>query len=179
MLERAQNKILHTILGVATHTATCGILTLLGMLSIKSIIMYKHLTFLLSLIHLTSDATPRGVLLSRMVNPNYFFTVQVETLNSRNLPSIDELVCDPPSKLAWKSHLKSLLLLERENVINSNMSTLADLSALASNAKLGRPLPVLSFCKGNLALARKSNFRIRLILRCSELNVHTCNCFCT
>ena len=39
-----------TVIGSRSHAATSGILAFMGTLSIKSLLIYKHLTFLLSII---------------------------------------------------------------------------------------------------------------------------------
>jgi hypothetical protein len=178
ILERAQLTILRIILGVPTRTSTIAIHAILGTLSIKYLIYYRQLLLLHSILSLPPSSTQRRLLLSRLhtANKRSFITNVQEILTELDLPDVVLLSQQLPSKRSWKCLIKTLLFgnladdFETQQACSVSLKRAAHLS---NNIILGKMAPFLLFSKGDVSLSRLLNFRIRLLLGCSCLNVDT------
>ena len=175
MLERSQLSVFRVILGIPTRAPTLGIHSMLGTLPVKYQVYKKHLVFLHSLLSLPDSATPKVVFMARLeANPSRGFVPNIlSILHTLSLPSVSDLLSALPSKLAWKAHVKATLYLEvSSELLTSTKHSLSNAKHLADNI-MGRPIRVLTCTRGNVSLARLSNFRIRLLLNCPGLNKDT------
>ena len=177
MMERSQLKILRTILGCPVHSPSKGIHLLLGTLPVKYLLDLRHLMFTRSLLALPSSATARKIFMFRSRSIELFnlsiSSMLIGTLDRYNLPSVNELDEEPPSKLAWKALTKALVHEAfRDSCTINPGPTLQHILQLPL-LKYGRPSQLLSFCSKSLSLARLSNLRIRLLLHATSLRAHT------
>ncbi len=96
-------------------------------------------------------------------------------LQELDLPSIDELLFDLPSKYSWQAHIKSIL----HNLLNSrliesavSMSSLSEVALIPFKGD-ARPHPLVSLFRDDISLSRHLNKRLRLLLHCPGLNKDT------
>ena len=175
MMERSQSRILRTILGLPIHVRIDGMHVLLGTIPIRLVAAMKQLTFIRNTLALPVQATPRKILLSRASSrccpSGSIVNSYINLLDSLCLPSISSLSSDTPSKLAWKALVKTVIHESfRDEVTNSVLYA----DSLFSG-KYGHLSPILHEFSHNLALARLSSLRIRLLMKASSLNAHTSN----
>ena len=104
MFERAHRKILRTIQGLPVRCPKESISTLLGCSTISDLIIYKKLSFLISIVALPPTALPRQVLQCRL-DPRAFY--KAPAWNSDQWPEITEH-CYPSSKYSIQKLLEEV-----------------------------------------------------------------------
>ena len=178
MLDRCQLAILRIILGLPVRAPSIAIHHLTGTLPFKSRIYGAHMSFLYRVLSLPEDSVSRAVFIWRYdSHPASGFCHHVfNILEELDLPHpADLLQLGLPSKQVWKAHVKSLLYLQaHDHLISSvcNMVTLSNFYDVSPNLK-GKPSCIINLFKGDVSLARLHQFRLRLLLHCSELNADT------
>ena len=93
-------------------------------------------------------------------------------INDLNLPNIDILLQNTPSKSCWKKCVAKILGTRAHLHLLSQAETKRDLEYLsmcAPNFSLPSPLWKMTHCADWTHLTSKSNFRIRLLLGCHGL----------
>ena len=98
----------------------------------------------------------------------------ISSLDTLCLPSLQDLMANPPSNRAWKALTKTMIH-EMFREVSLNPDTPSSLIDLVRNPppKYGHPMDILLISKHNLRLARLSSLRIRLLLHVSSLGAHT------
>ena len=111
-MDRAQGKILRTILGLPLYVSVNAMHILCGTIPIKFMATYKQLIFIRNTLGLPSNATPRQLVLYRAsvscpaLSIVATYTSQLELME---LPSIQDLASDLPIKRHWKALVKTLI----------------------------------------------------------------------
>ncbi len=135
MLERGQLSILRVISGLPIRAPSVAIHSLLGTLPVDLLVYKAQLSLLHMILSLPDKATSKCILLSRLSNPlvkGFCKNIQ-ETLAVLELPSVDDLIRDLPSKICWKAYVKSilhLLLNDRLLEFAVTMSSLSEVSLI-------------------------------------------------
>jgi hypothetical protein len=185
ILERAQLTVLRIILGVPTRTSSVAIHAMVGSLPIKYLLLSKQLMLLHSILSLTTESAQKRLLMARLqsdpdlcvrLNKRSFMTSVQASLEELDLPDIYLLSQQLPSKQAWKCHIKTLLFCQLASEFEAQQAcsdSLRHAAHLSHNIIMGKMAPILLSSKGDVSLSRLLNFRIRLILGCSSLNVDT------
>ena len=176
MMERGQLSMLRIILGLPTWAPSLAIHHL-GTLPIELIMIKRSLSLLHSILSLPDSATPSKRLLIARCNssPRKGFPCRIiKYLTDFSLPSILELSNSLPSKAAWKAHIKGLIYIHFYELLDDASAHMPSLSDVRIHSKLnGRLTCIVSSCRGDVAAARRINFRLRLLLHCAALNQDT------
>ena len=180
MMEKSQLKILRTILGLPSRTSSVGIHLLLGTIPIEYLAQLKLLSFVRSVVNLPSSSIPTQIMAlradQRCPPTRSIIHRLISSLGTLCLPSLQDLMANPPSNRAWKALTKTMIH-EMFREVSLNPNTPPSLIDLVRNPppKYGHPMDILLISKHNLRLARLSSLRIRLLLHVSSLRAHTCS----
>ena len=111
IMERVHRKILRTAQGLPTRCPNTAIYSLIGSRSIASHIQQRQLSFISSIACLDDDALPKRLLQIRLSTPSAKGLIPTyrQLLDDLRLPSIDELLNQPPNRKSWKKSTRKLL----------------------------------------------------------------------
>ena len=168
IMERVHRKILRTAQGLPTRCPNAAIYSLIGSRSIASHIQQRQLSFISSIACLDDDALPKRLLQIRLSTPSVKGLIPTyrHLLDDLRLPSIDELLNQPPNRKSWKKSTRKLLSYRS---YLSLMEDCVDLHIGACSIPIGRPARHWSVTLGDVKATRRSNFRIRLLTGCDGL----------
>ena len=123
------------------------------------------------------DAVAKSVFLWRYAtHPSNGYCHQIfNILNELDFPHPVELLEVLPSQLTWKAHIKSLLHIRVYEELISSSNTMSNIAINASPNIKGSPFHLFLLFKDDISMARLIQFRVRLLLHCSELNDDTGN----
>ncbi|CAC5374985.1 unnamed protein product [Mytilus coruscus] len=112
ILSRFHKKTLRNFQSMPARTATGAVYLILGALTIEVEIHKRQLSFLYNIVSCDNSTIQDLVdrqLIKNLENQHSFFCKVAGTLTLYDLPSIDSLKQQPPSKLKWKSSVKLAL----------------------------------------------------------------------
>ena len=89
-----------------------------------------------------------------------------QLLDDLRLPSIDELLSQPPNRESWKKSIRKLL---NYRTYLSLIEDCVDFHIGACSISIGRPARHWSVTLGDVKATRSTNFRIRLLTGCDGL----------
>ena len=104
------------------------------------------------------------------------FTQCAVLLHYLSFPDINSMLFRLPSRLGWKRCVSRVFNLMIDNGLEDSVvgsQSLYDVY-LAHHPCIGRPSPLLSVSIGDVSVSRLLNYRLRLILHCSDLCSNTC-----
>ena len=176
MFERLHRKILRTIQGLPTRCPVSATLLLLGVPSVKYMIIERRLLFLHSILRLQNSTLCKKTLLGRLDthtdNPKSWISVTDRLLKDLLLPSCQSLRCNFPSAGAWKSTVKQVIALRSFQELTRDAKEKSTLTKFNScNHLPAQPSLLWSFSLNPslFHLTSVSNFRIRLLVGCHGL----------
>ena len=111
IMERIHRKILRTAQGLPTRCPNAAVYSLIGSRSIESFIQQRQLSFINSISSLDNDALPKCLLQERLSTSSAKGLIPAyrHLLEDLRLPSISQLLTQPPKLESWKSSTKKLL----------------------------------------------------------------------
>ena len=167
-MERIHRKILRTAQGLPTRCPNAAVYSLIGSRSIESFIQQRQLSFINSIASLDNEALPKRLLQERLSTPSAKGLIPAyrRLLEDLRLPSISQLLTQPPKPESWKSSTKKLLNFKTYLAL---MEDCIDLHVGACSIPIGRPVRHWSVTLGDTNATRRSNFRIRLLTGCDGL----------
>ena len=181
IMERVHRKILRTAQGLPTRCPNAAVYSLIGSRSIESFIQQRQLSFINSIVdvsaghrclyrdpYIDNDALPKRLLQERLSTPSAKGLIPAyrHLLDDLRLPSISQLLTQPPKPESWKNSTKKLLNFK---TYLSLMEDCIDLHIGACSIPIGRPTRHWSITLGDTNATRRTNFRIRLLTGCDGL----------
>ena len=168
-LERVHRKILRTILGLPVRCSSTVLTILLGMQDIETLTKKCMLSFIVATANLLQESLPRRVLAARANSSPSKGVVKAyeDLLAALNLPSLGQILTNPPKPAGWKSYLaKNLAISSYLNFLES-----CDLYPVSNcDFRLSKPSSICAISVGDVSLTRKNNYRLRLVVGCDGLN---------
>jgi len=145
-----------------------AVYSLIGSRSIESFIQQRQLSFINSITSLDIDALPQRLLQEQLSIPSAkgLISAYRHLLEDLRLPSISQLLTQPPKLESWKSSTRKLLNLK---TYLSLMEDCTNLHIGACSIPIGRPAHHWSVTLGDTNETRQTNFRIRLLTGCDGL----------
>ena len=105
MLERVHRKTLRTIQGLPVRCPSVALSSLLGSRDISSFISQQQLTFITSIVSMSTNDLPRLILEQRLTNPSLSGIIPLwqQLLDKLCLPSFEQLISTQRGKASWKN----------------------------------------------------------------------------
>ncbi|CAG2199675.1 unnamed protein product [Mytilus edulis] len=167
ILSRFHKKTLRNFQSMPARTATGAVYLILGALTIEAEIHKRQLSFLYNIVSCDNstilDLVDRQLIMN-MDNQQSFFCKVAGTLAMYDLPSIDSLKQQPPSKLKWKSSVKMALQKYWTNFFLEEIESKTTLVHLDRTLlKIGSVHPVWTSLSSTISDVKKGAVKIRLL----------------
>ena len=166
-LEKFQRKCLKQIQGLPDKTANSISLALLGVLPLNAVVHKNALTTFLNMIRLKgsieNDIALRQIVMKDVKDKSWFMFVR-EILHMYNLPSIFQLLSNPPSKNEWKRVMNTAVNKAVEEGWQQDVKSKSSLKYVnVDSLKVGRTHHIWSTVRNSIYDSRRAQLKSKLL----------------
>ena len=166
-LEKFQRKCLKQIQGLPDKTANSISLALLGVLPLDAVVHKNALTTFLNMIRLKgsieNDIALRQIVMKDVKDKSWFMFVR-EILHMYDLPSIFQLLSNPPSKNEWKRVMNTAVNKAVEEGWQQDVKSKSSLKYVnVDSLKVGRTHHIWSTVRNSIYDSRRAQLKSKLL----------------